>query len=385
MSRELRQLFADLSAKKITAQALINKADAKAEEITAINADIATLNAKIEAQKAIDEGKKFDAKGVEVTENSVPTPEKKKSTHLHAFLNAVRRKATPEDIEIINSMTPAVPEDGGYIIPEDIQTAINLYKRELLSLKDLVTVNPTTAAKGSRVYEKIATMAPLTKITDLTADIADAGSPKFEVVNFAIEDYAGIMSIPNDLLNDTDVNLMNYIAQWIARKSVVTSNSLINAIMVVVSPTVFANYKAIKKAYNVTLDAMLSAGALIVTNQDGFQYLDTLEDGNGKPMLQPSIADATKLMFGNHEVKVYSNSTLPTTGTTTKLAPMYVGNFKEAIHYFEKGSYQIDATNVGGTAFVKNQTQVRVIEREDVVAVDTSALIHGTIDVTSVL
>lgn len=178
---------------------------------------------------------------------------------------------------------------------------------------------------------------------------------------------------------------MNYIAQWIARKSIVTSNSLINAIMVAITPTLFADYKAIKKAYNITLDPMLSNGAVIVTNQDGYQYLDTLEDGNGKPLMQPSITDPTVMIFGGKVVKKFSNSTLPTTGTTTKLAPMYVGNFKEAIHYFEKGSYQIDATNVGGTSFQKNQTQIRVIEREDVVAVDTGALIHGTINVTSIL
>lgn len=386
MSRELRQLLAELTAKQAESTALMAKEGVTTDELNAKLAEIKAAQAKIEVQKAIDSGRKFDANGVEITAAASPTAKsKEKSTHLHAFLNAVRRRATPEDMEVLNALTPEEPEDGGYIIPEDIQTAINQYKRELLSLKDLVTVNTTTASKGSRVYEKIATMAPLTKITDLTADIADMGSPKFEVVTFAIEDYAGIMSIPNDLLNDTDQNLMNYIAQWIAHKSVVTSNSLINAVMVAVSATAFADYKAIKKAYNITLDPMIAGGSVIVTNQDGYQYLDTLEDGDGKPLLQPMLTDPTKMMFGGKQVLKFSNSTLPTTGSSTKLAPMYVGNFKEAIHYFEKGSYQIDATNVGGTAFIKNQTQVRVIEREDVVAVDTGALIHGTVDVTAVV
>ena len=385
MSRELRNLLASLSAKQAESTALMNKEGVTADEITSITNEVKMLQAKVKAQEAIDAGKKFDENGVEVVDVAIPQAKDEKPTHLHAFLNAVRRKATTADMEVLNALTPANDADGGYIIPQDIQTAINTYKRELKSLKDLVTVNQTTMVKGSRVYERIATMAPLVKVSDLAADIADAGSPQFEVVNFAIEDYAGIMSIPNDLLNDTDVNLMNYIAQWIARKSIVTANSLISAIMSAVSTTAFTDYKAIKKAYNITLDPSLANGAVIVTNQDGYQYLDTLEDGDGKPMLQPSLTDLTKMMFGGKEVIKYNNATLPTTGTVTKLAPMYVGNFKEAIQLFEKGSYQIDATNVGGTSFIKNQTQVRVIEREDVVAVDTGALIHGTIDVTSVI
>ena len=70
---------------------------------------------------------------------------------------------------------------------------------------------------------------------------------------------------------------------------------------------------------------------------------------------------------------------LATTGSSTKLAPIFVGNFTEGITMFERQGYQIDSTNVGGTAFRKDRTEIRVIEREDVKAIDTDAIIHGTI------
>ncbi|WP_239646717.1 phage major capsid protein [Bacillus zhangzhouensis] len=39
----------------------------------------------------------------------------------------------------------------------------------------------------------------------------------------------------------------------------------------------------IKKALNVTLDPLVSPGAIMMTNQDGYNWLDTLKDGEGFP------------------------------------------------------------------------------------------------------
>ena len=385
MSRELRQLLADLSAKSVLAQAIINKEGATKEEISASTSEINVLKSKIEAQKAIDEGRNFDSSGVEVAELALKPLEKKVSNHQKAFINVLLRRETREDIEILNALTESTPADGGLLVPSDIQTAINTYKRTLSDLKDLVNVVPVSNASGSRVYEKIATMTAFANITDDTADIADAGSPQFETILYAIKKYAGYIPVPNDLLTDSDANVAAYLATWIGRKSVVTGNSLILAILNAMTKVVFANYKAIKKALNITLDPAIAIGAVIVTNQDGFQYLDALEDTTGKPLLQIDVTNPTqKLLFGKQLI-VVGNNVLLTTGTTTKLAPCIVGNLKEAIMFFENTGYQIASTNVGGTAFRKDRTEFRVIEREDVKAVDVAAVVFGTIDVTAVL
>ena len=386
MSRELRQLLAELTAKQAESTALMNKEGVTTDELNAKLAEIKSAQAKIEVQKAIDSGRTFDANGVEVTAAATPAPkEKEKSNYTKAFINVLMRRDTAADREIINAMTETEPADGGLIVPEDIQTAINQYKRELSDLKPLVNVVPVSALSGSRVFEKIATMTALENITDDTADIADAGSPQFEAVTYAIKKYAGWIPVPSDLITDSDQNVAAYLANWIARKSVVTSNTLILAILTALIPVTFANYNAIKKALNVTLDPMLQAGAIILTNQDGFQYLDTLEDGTGKPILQVDVTQPTQKLFAGKPVVVVSNTVLVTTGTTTKLAPVFVGNFKEAIYFFERQGIQIASTNVGGTAFRKDRTEFRAIEREDVKAVDTSAIVYGKIDVTSAI
>lgn len=389
MSKEMRELLAKLATAQTQAEALMQKEDVTAEELQAKLGEIHKLQAMRGVQESLDEGKEFDTNGRQLTgyeaKQQREEKEETQAKYKTSFLQAFRGKATADDRKVLAALTPATDADGGLLVPSDIQTTINQYKRTLSELEPLVNVVPVSTSSGSRVFEKIATMTPLVNITDLTADIEDMGSPQFENVAYAIKDYAGYMPVPNDLLNDSDQNIIAYLTQWIGKKSVVTRNSLILAILGAITPTAFADYKAIKKALNITLDPMLAAGAVIVTNQDGFQYLDTLEDGNGKPILQVDVTQPSQKLFAGKPVKVISNTVLATTGTTTKLAPMIVGNLQEAVTMFERQGHQVASTNIGGTAFRKNRTEIRVIEREDVKSIDTGAVVYGQIDVTAVL
>ncbi|MGQ7113762.1 phage major capsid protein, partial [Escherichia sp. TWPC-MK] len=50
----------------------------------------------------------------------------------------------------------------------------------------------------------------------------EIASPEFDRLSYAIEDYAGFLPVPNDLLDDTDQALESYLRQWIAKKSIAT-------------------------------------------------------------------------------------------------------------------------------------------------------------------
>lgn len=387
MSRELRQLLSDLAAKQAESNTLLNKEGVTADELNAKLGEVKALQAKVDMQKALDAGKTFDENGVEITGSAKKQIEEKRqeteNAYKGAFMNALRRKATSDDFKVLDALNPGSGADGGLIVPQDIQTAINQYKRTLPMLESLINVVPVGTLSGSRVFEKIATMTAFADITDLTADLSDLGSPQFENVTYTVKDRGGIMPVPNDLLNDTDQNLMAYLAQWIGRKSVVTRNALITAILTALTPKAIVDWKGIKKALNVTLDPIFAASASIVTNQDGYQYLDTLTDQQNRPLLQPDAQrPGGNVLFGK-PITVVSNGTLATTGTTTKLAPIFIGNLQEAITMFERQGHQIASTNIGGTAFQRNQTLVRAIEREDIKAIDTAAVVYGQIDVTA--
>ena len=102
----------------------------------------------------------------------------------------------------------------------------------------------------------------------------EIASPQFDRLPYVIEDYAGFLPVPNDLLNDTDQALEAYLRQWIAKKSIATRNYLILQEINKLTKVDLKDYKGIKTALNVTLDPAFSAVANIITNQDGFNYLD---------------------------------------------------------------------------------------------------------------
>ncbi len=388
MSKEMRELLAKLAALEAEAQTLLSDDKVTADTVRAKTDEIKVLKAKIEAQKLIDEGREFDPNGTEIIGTAAKEQREKrdetKAAYKKAFLNALRRRATNQDFEILNALNPGTPADGGLIVPSDIQTAINLHKRTLPQLETLINIISVTTSSGSRVFEKIATMTPLQNITDLTLDLPDMGSPQFENISYAIKDYAGYMPVPNDLLNDSDQNIIDYLVQWIARKSVVTRNSLITTLLGALTSVTLADWKAIKKAINITLDPIFAASASIITNQDGYQYLDTLTDAQNHPLLVPDVANPGGNKLFGKPIVVVSNSVLATTGTAPKLAPMFIGNLVEAITMFERQGHQVASTNVGGTAFQKNRTEIRVIEREDTKTIDAAAVVYGKVDVTAV-
>ena len=379
--RELRNQITQLKneARQLVGEDKMDEAKAKAKEAETLT-DKADLLAKLDDTSG----------GAPLPAGEVKDQKESAALYRSAFFNTLRGKKLDDGqrdaVQLFNTITPmseGAEGTGGLLVPQDIQTAINEYKRTLPSLEPLINIIPVNTLSGQRVFEAIASMSALANISDETADIGEMDPPTFEKVTYAIKDYAGWMPIPNDLLQDSDQNILAYLAQWIGRKSVVTRNTLILARFAALTPSTWSDYKGIKKALNVTLDPMIAANAIVLTNQDGFQYLDTLEDGNGRPLLQVDVTAPAKKLFAGKRVEVVGNSVLAS--AEGDLAPFYVGDPRELVTMFERQGHEIASTNIGGTAFRKNRTELRVIEREDVKSVDTSAVVFGKIDVTAAL
>ena len=385
MKRKERDLRAQLAQLKIDARALVD--EGKMEEAKAKVEEAKSIQGQIDLLQDIEEIE--DSTGSPLPKGEVKDKAEEEEQYKAAFCKALKGKnLTSTEASILGAkaaLSEGTAADGGLIVPQDIQTKINEYKRTLIDLSQLSTVEGVTTNSGSRVLEKLATMTAFANITDDTADIDEMTNPQFEQISYAVKKYAGWLPIPNDLLKDTDQNLLEYLKRWIGKKSVVTNNTLFMAVLTTLSEVTFGDWKAIKKALNVTLDPMHATSAVILTNQDGYQYLDTLVDGNGRPLLKDDITQPSgKILFGK-QVKVAPNSQLPTTGTTTKYAPMFIGDTKETVVKFDRQQYEIASTNVGGTAFRKDRTELRVIEREQYKPWDTAATVRGKIDVTAVI
>ncbi|MBP1040371.1 phage major capsid protein [Vagococcus sp. BWB3-3] len=305
------------------------------------------------------------------------------------FLKAIRGKNVTRDDEAIfervkniRKFESSVDEEGGLIIPVDMQTKINEFRRQFIALENLVTVEMVMTKSGSRVLEKLADITPFASIEEWD-EIGEIENPKFQNKKYAIKDYAGILPIPNTLLQDNDANLMAYVYKWIAKKSIITRNVTILVLLKTLpKKAAITDVDSLKDVYNVELDPELLASSSAVMNQDAFNFLDKLKDKDGKYILQPNPVDATKkLLFGSYPVVTLGNKFLP---TVAKKAPIIMGDLKEAAIVFDRGVYEIKATDVGGKSFTRNTTDIRVIDRFDAQLWDDDAAIWGEIDLTAV-
>lgn len=299
--------------------------------------------------------------------------------YVRAFCGAIRARMSPEVARdtghfsvLMDALTEGVDKDGGFLVPVDLQTRINELRRQFVSLRDMVTVEPVTTLTGYRVLDAAPT-AGFALMGEMS-EIPTNDQPSFHRVNYSCKDYGLIVPISNDLLSDNDAGLMEYLARWMAKKAVITENKLILAALAKLQPTAVAaggELAAIKTALNVTLDPDISLNAAILTNQDGYNCLDLLVDGNGRPLMQPNITAGSGYQIKQRPVTSAANRLLASGASG---APLYVGDFKSFITLFDRQVMEFTSTSIGGNSWRSNSTEGRAIMRLDLQQMDGEAV-----------
>lgn len=362
---EIEQMKVELKSLQVE-----NKIDAAMEKVTQIKNKQKTY----ELQKEVENMERNPIE--DNNRQPIETPEIIDSCEV--FAKALRREKLT-DVE--NALVTGGSQGENNIIPADVNTTITELRRSYKSAKELVDHYPTTVLSGSFVYEETATGTALTNFTDGT-NVPDSDDPKFITKSYAIQEYGGILPVSNVLLQTEAGKLVNYLGNWFNKKAILTENKKVFEVLKSnKTAKAVADWKALKKSINKDIDPSLLLGTVIVTNQDGFDVLDSALDGTGRPILQPNPSDPTKKLFMGYPVEVFSNTLLPTTGSTTKKAPIIYGNLKEGAVFVEKKGLEFASSEHAG--FVKNQSIIRVIEFFDVLQKDKDAYVYGEIDVTS--
>ena len=359
MNKKLRELM-QLKAEKVTMaeNAINNKetelANSLMEEIKGYTEEINQIQNLISY--------KNDDKVVDLGE------EKKEETGLVAVKNYIKSG-------IVNAAGPlkeSEGENGGYLVPEDVKTAINEYRRSFVSLKDHVDVRSVVVPSGSEVYEKTSQLTGLTNITEL-GEIQEMNAEVFERITYKVKDFGGILPVSRFLLQDSPENLLAYLGKWFMKKQVVTENKEIIAVLKTLTKKAITKVDEIKEAFNVTLDPIFLDNTKVLTNQDGFNVLDSIKDKNGNYLLQPVLNDPTKRLLLGKEVIVLPNTHLP--NEAANKFPLYVGDLEEAVRVYELDELEIKSTDVGGKSFTRNSYDTRLITRFDVKAIDKEAVV----------
>ena len=382
--RELRQLMAEKQThiQNLLADNRIDEAESATEELKAIRREfdiVQTMNDVVPAAAPFGgTPQQEEVKDVDTT---------------HVFAQLLRnRHDSLSDTELSFAKSMAVRnaanmnegagEAGGFIVPTDEQTKINELKRALNPLSALVRVENVNTMSGTRVLEKASDMTPFASVAELAA-ISEIDGPKFTQVKYAIKKFAGILPISEELLADSDQNLLAYVNGWLAKKSVATENAQILAVLKTLTKAPLTNLDGIKDLLNVTLDPTISLMSSVLTNQDGFNFLDKQKDTDGRYLLQPNPLDSTqKLLFGK-PVTVVSNKVLPTDTSvaSAKKAPVIIGSFTDAVVLFDRQATTLTGTSVGGDAWKRDSYDVKAVTRIDVQKFDDKAVVFGELTI----
>lgn len=376
MNKKMRELMAQIQAKTAEAKGYMdgeNKDVAKANEILT---EIDALKAEYEtAKKLFEMEKEIGTPGAEEIEQK--QKKDKENDDVAKFAKAVRGF-------IKKGLVEGVGEDGGYTVPEDVSTKVEHYKDVDYALEADIDVVTVSTNKGSRTFQKKTEVNTFVDIDENGAITNEIEAPKFERLSYVIQDRAGFMPVSNDLVNDSDANILAIVAEWIAKADVRTTNAKILAKVAEKTQIDLVNMDGIKKALNVTLGQAYKHGAKIYTNDDGLNYLDTLKDENGRPLLNPDPTAPAKLQLRCGTtvlpVKVLPNKVW---ATTTNKAPFVIGNLFDYVRKYKRQGLQIkgsDVATIGSfNAFAQNMTVLRAIVRDDYGVKDADSIVNGYI------
>lgn len=384
MNKKMRELLAKIESKQALAKGYTEGENKDLEKAKEILDEIDKLQEEYDIEKRLFENEKESTK---LNEEDVAKIEKniedknekeKKEDAVSKFAKEIRN--------IAKGMNEGTPADGGYTVPEDISSMVEKRREAKASLIDLVSVETVSTNKGSRTFKKRSQQKGFTKVGE-GGKITSNSTPQFERIEYVISKYAGYLPITNELLEDSDTNIVNIIVEWLGDESRVTRNKIILDLIKKQSEKELNGLDDIKKVLNITLGSAFKYTSVIVTNDDGLQYLDTLKDNDGKYLLQPNPANPMqmRLSAGATTVPVITvpNADLP---TTTNKIPFIIGDLKEAIKFFDRKQLTINTSNVAAigelNAFEEDLTLFRGIEREDCQFKDKDAFVNGYITKT---
>ena len=314
MSKELREMLDSINTMKDEVKGLYaenknDEAEAKMNELEALQVKFDNL-LKLEDDTIVPEAKPVDDR-----------------TDMDRFVDSMRMKFRDQ-------MSEGTPAAGGYTVPSDIQTQVNQYKKALVALEDLITVEKVSEPTGSRVYQTKA-QAPAFATAEEAAAIGAGTDPQFEQITYACEKRGAIFTVTDELLADSDANIEALLAQWIAEGDVRTTNAQVLAALNTLTATAITDPGQLR----------LSCGAISL------------------PIFVVPDAQLANPASGSY--------------------PFFVGDFKEFMRKYDLQKYTIKTTDVGTvnsvSAFENDLTYFRVTERNDFVKIDADAAVKLTL------
>ena len=226
MNKKMRELLRKIEEKRALAQGYTEGENKDLEKAKQMLNEIDKLQEEYEVEKKLFEAEKETAKLTEGEAAKVEKAIEDKKEDKKAKEESSIEKFARQIRNIAKGLNEGTPADGGYTVPEDISTLVEQRREAKASLIDLVSVENVTTNKGSRTFKKRSQQTGFTKVGE-GGKITKNSTPQFERIDYEISKYAGYLPITNELLEDTDINIVNTIVEWLGDESRVTRNNII--------------------------------------------------------------------------------------------------------------------------------------------------------------
>ncbi len=338
--------------------------------------ELKDLKARIKMQEEL-EAEETEFLRAKAEETKVLNDETGNKSELKAAANTVRaiiKKMTGKGLtEAENALLLPTSEETsgangeGYILPQDIRTTIIKKMREYKSVRRIIGTMKVSGLTGSIPIENFETLTELVDFADGTNG-KSVSEIKFKNISFSLKEKAAFITLSNTLLNLSDTDLIAYVSDIFAKKAVITENRIAFDVLKTGKTTkTLTDWRALKSSINKDLDPISLHGTIIVTNQDGWDMLDSAVDTMGRPILQPDPTNPTRKFLGGFPVEVFSNALFQ---TKSNKIPFFYGNLNAAAKICDLGKTAFKTSSEAG--FYSNTTVARLIEFIDVIQCDDS-------------
>ncbi len=349
-----------IEARKLNNEDKIDEAEVKLNEIRSLKQKIKNQE-ELEAEEREDLKRKANEKrkvGKEMENREIS-----KELEYRALVKAMLgKKMSDEERAAITDGN--FNSNTGAIIPSEFINKVDMYRSGKKSLKDYCDVIPVTSDNGKMPATYLdEELADLEEDTDMIETMVN-----MDDIEFSVSDKGMLKKVGNNLLDDSPVNFIDGIlAPNFATASVNRENKDIISVAAANSKTVEVGVdekvedviaKTISKA-----DENISTGLVIITNDEGYSYIDNLRDGSGRKSDDVTYINGV-LHFKTKEVIKIASSRLPNL-TSDKTMVFYLTNLK-TVKFFDRKQMEIARSTEAG--FKANKTYIRAIERYDVKA-----------------
>ncbi len=275
-------------------------------------------------------------------------------------------------------------DSGFVVIPEEIVNDILKLKEVEFNLDQYVTVKSVQNGSGKYPVVRQSQVAALPEVEELAENPELAVKPFFQLA-YDIKTHRGYFRISREAIEDSKVDVLGELKQWMARTIAATRNqAIINVIKnggpgedgentkiaseVVTGATSKETIDGLKDAINKHIIPNYEHNVAIVS-QTGFNTLDKLADKEDRYLIQPDIKESSAKRLLGAKVVVLPDEMLGEKGSNT----LIFGNLKDAITLFDRSQYQAawtDYMHFGECLMVAVRQDVRLLDHKAAVVID---------------